>query len=281
MEKLVIIFKKIIARRLSGWLLAFCAVGILFPACAQAAVTTFDWNQSYGTWTAGSPAIGGTASQSYNNDSAHLGTGNDVTISITNNGGNWGTGGTGNPGSPSVNTNYNGGFTTKKTLDLNYATETVNTPDLTVKIDFSLYSAGVANVAFSIYDVDYSPGTWIDQISGITAVTMSGSIIGATSITTSSYNTLTGSGTGSIVTGRTGNAGGSSNLGNVGISFGTNVVKSVTFSWANTDAAKGDQKISLSNITYTDASPEVHPGLAAMAACVLVVAVRRSRTRRV
>jgi len=243
----------------------------------QAKGAILDWDQSYGTWTAGAPAIGSSVSQSYNNDSTHAG--NDVTITLSNTGGTWGTGGTGSPGSPSVNTNYNGGTSpAQKTLDLNYSSEATNSPDLKVTINFSAYSSGVTQVNFKIFDVDYSAGTWIDQISKITAVTTTGAIVGPASVTGSTDNVVTGSGTNYVVTGVSGNAGGSSSLGNVNINFGTAIVTSVTFSWANLDAARGDQKIGLHDINYTAvATPEVHPALAAMLVCGGVVIFRKFR----
>ena len=240
----------------------FCALQA--PDCARAVV--LDWDQSYGTWTAGAPVIGSSASQSYDNDPGRAG--NDITITLTNNGGNWGT------GYPAVNTNYNGG-TGQNTLAFNYATQTTNSPDLTVTISFINYSAfGVTGVNFQIFDVDYNAGTWIDQISNITALTKAGTTIGATTVSGSLYNTVTGTGTGILVTGVTGNAGGSSNRGNVSINFGTAVVTQVSFQWSNIDAARGDQKIALYDINYVDAAPEVNPGLAAVLLCGLVIACR-------
>ena len=235
----------------------------------SARATILDWDQGYGTWTASAPGIGSSASQSYNNDPNR--TGNDITVTLTNNGGNWGT------GFPQVSTAYNGG-TGQKTLGFNYATETTNSPDLTVTISFINYDYGVTGVNFQIFDVDYTAGTWIDQISNITALTKAGTTIGASTVSGSTYNQVTGTGTGILVTGRTGNAGGNSNQGNVTINFGSAVVTQVSFQWSNIDAARGDQKIALYDINYRDAAPEVNSGFAAVLLCGLVV-VYRSRRR--
>jgi len=243
-----------------GFLIVSGLTGLSFGS-ARAAV--LDWGTA-GNWTAGAPAIGSSVSQSFNNDPSHAG--NDTTITLTNSGGNWGA------GYPVVNTAYNGG-TGQKTLAFNYANQTTNSPDLNVVIAFTNYTFGVTNVSFSIFDVDYGAGTWIDQISGITGLLLNGTIVAATTVTGSADNLVTLNGTNTVVTGRTANAGGNSSAGNVFISFGNAVVSQVQFSWANTDPAKGDQKISLSDVNYTQVIiPEFHPGLAGAGLCGLIVA---------
>ena len=247
-----------------GFLICF------LPMIAQAAI--FDWDQTYAVSPAasGTPTVGNSASQTYDNDPNH--TGNDITITLANTVGTW------SSPRPSVDTSYDGG-TGQNALSLGFATETGTSTGLTVTIAFLNYSGGVTGVKFQIFDVDYTRGTWIDKIDQIWAVTTSGTITGALSVVGSTYNTVTGSGTSYAATGVTGNSLNTS-AGNVSIDFGTATVTQVSFRWRNVDNGKGDQKIGLSDITYQPVTPEVNSGLAAMALCATVVGIRRFRKRK-
>lgn len=266
--------------RLNRLLAVLCALGALWPVCARAVV--FDWDQSYATWTGTGvggvtlgpqvPTASNSASKVYNNDSAH--TGNDVTITLANAVGTW------NTLYPAKSTAYDGG-TNQNALTLGFTSETSTTQGLTVTIAFN-YTSGVSGVTFSIYDVDYSAGTWIDQIDHIWAVSSSGAIIGPSSVTDSQYNYITGTGTNVMVTGSGGNARSNQTTeayGNMTVNFGSNIVTQVSFRWKNIDAAMGDQKIALGDITYANAAPEVGPGFAAIAICGLVLIWHKVRKR--
>jgi len=252
---------------------AFLLACGLLPMSAQAVV--FDWNAAYAVSpvAVGTPVAGtSSAPTSYECDANH--NGNDLSITLSNAVGNWGT------GYPQVSTAYNGGYTTQKSFAVNFATETSNTAGLTIKIDFN-YTDGVKNVSFQIFDVDYTKGTWIDQIDQIWAISKStGAIIGPTSVTGTSDNYVTGSGTNYVVTGTKANAGGSSSAGNVSISFGDVAVTEISFRWKNIDAAKGDQKIALGDISYTDAGPEVGSSLGAVIVCGIAFGFYRFRRRK-
>lgn len=224
-------------------------------------------------WTAGAPGNGASVNQSFETDSTHAGT--DVNIALTN----LNTNSTWNSGYPAVDQTTTGGTANKNALQVYMNSN--NSAGVTVTITFTYGSGylGAQNVAFSLFDVDKQAGTWIDQISNITATTYQGTTVGAT-ITAGTDNQLTGSGTGAIVTGTNTNNNGSGG-GNVNINFGSNIVTSVTFTWKNTDAGQGTQVIGLGDISYTPVkTPETGSGIAAVAICGLAVGWRRLRKKR-
>lgn len=244
----------------------------------NAKATVFDWDQGYATWTAGAPAVGATASQSYNSDTTNAG--NDVTVAITNNAGNPSSGGgrfTWNGGYPQVSTNPLTGGNTPTQRALQLSISQGNSAGVSVTVTFN-YPAGVRNVSFSLWDIDNTPGQWIDQISNITAQTTSGTTIGPTSVVGSTANVVTGSGTGYVITG-TASGNNAATDGNATITFGSGAITSITFTWKNTDAALGQQFIALHDLTYTPV-PEVGTGMTALGVCGGVIGLHFYRRRR-
>jgi len=248
-------------------------VGVVFLCCTPSAqATLFDWNQSYGTWTAGAPAIGTSVSQSYDNDPANPG--NDITITIANlntssDNFQW------NGGHPKVDNMLTGGVSNSN-LSLNLADDKGNAHGIQVTIQFN-YTGGVNNVSFQLFGVDAHTGSYVDQISQITALTTTGATIGATSVTGSIDNQVTGSGTSFLVTGTATSANNSAN-GNATINFGSSYVTSVTFTYTN-NVPSGAQNIALGNISYTP-TPEVGSSLAAMGLCGAIIGFRELLKRR-
>jgi len=243
----------------------------------QASATVFSWGvSSYhsDTWAGGAPGRNGSKSNSYNNDSAN-GSGNDITVTVSQINSNRNTDTWGN-GSPGVNTNLNP-TGTGSSLYLNVTAEPNSTTYIKVTINFIGYAKGVTGVQFSIFDVDSTPGQFIDLISSIQGVALSGATIGANTVTPvdSPTYSVTGTGIDQAIAGNSGNTDGANN-GTVNINFGTQVVTEVSFMWSNQDAGLGNQWIALSNITYTT-TPEVHPALAAILACGAVIVSRKLR----
>ncbi len=245
----------------------------VLPVVAQGAI--FDWDQAYAVSPAasGTPTAGNSVSKSYDNDQTHSTTStvNDVTITLANAVGTW------SSPRPAVDTNYDGG-TGKKALSLGFSKESNTTQGLTVTIDFN-YVGGVTNVNFQIFDVDYSAGTWIDKIDQIWATTTTSGTVGPSSVVGSADNVVSGTGLTFAATGTNANSLNTS-AGNVSIDFGTAKVTSITFRWRNVDNGKGDQKIGLGDINYTQVTPEVNPGLAAMALCAIAVGFRSWKGRK-
>lgn len=225
-------------------------------------------------WTAGAPANGASVNQSFETDSTHAGTDVNIAIQNLNSGAVW------NSGYPAVDTTTTGGTANKDALQV-YMTSG-NSAGITVTITFTYGSTyfGASNVSFSLFDVDKQGGSWIDQISNITATTYQGTTVGPSSVTGSTDNQVTGSGTSFLVTGTNTNNN-TSNGGNVDINFGNNIVTSITFTWKNTDPGLANQVIGLGDISYTPVkTPETGSGIAAVAICGLAVGWRRLRKKR-
>jgi hypothetical protein len=260
--------------------LALLASALLaFPVGGLA--VTLDWDQPYGTWTAGAPAPGQTFSQSYDTDPAHAG--NDVAITLANSASNpagfsWYTSPT---NYPTVNSSTGPGSTgglspVQNALQL--AVVDNNPAGVTLTINF-YYPSGVQNLNFTLFDVDRAAGTFQDQIFQILATPIGGGPqVGPASVTGSSSNAVSGSGTSYVVNGTAGSADASSN-GNVFIDFGATAVASVSFTWRNTDPALATQWISLHDINYSPL-PEVGSGLAALVVCAVAMCRRVVRRRR-
>jgi hypothetical protein len=236
----------------------------------------FDWDAAYGTWTSGSPAVGTSASQYYDID----GSGPvDVGITIKNNNNN-ASGFAWVGGYPAVNKTLLTGGASPTQNALQLAANSGNNLGITVTITFT---APVTNASFSLWDIDKTAGSYIDQISNINGLTAGGATVAPISVTGASSNQVTGSGTSFLITGTSTstNTGAGSNDGNATITFGTTAIKSITFTWKNTDAGESTQYIALSDISFTPL-PEVGSSLAALALCGGVVGFRvmRKRNRR-
>lgn len=258
-------------------LILFCA------SCAftvSASATLVDWSAL--SWSAGS------LSNSYDVDPSSAG--NDVTITVS--------GDTAQlqsepPQTPAITTHLQGGqafapSTLTILLDLSNQSQAV-----TIKVDFSaLYTAGVTNVSFQLFDVDFAstPGNsgsnFQDQIRSISALSIDGITLVAPTITTSSNNSSTGTGLNQVVDGlvSTSDTGPGSGDANVTISFGSAAIQSFTFTYGSGSNTNNDptlEHIGLYNIDYT-VLPE--PGTIGVCFVVLGAAVwrshRQSKSRR-
>lgn len=237
--------------------------------------STLDWSNY--TWTAGVPtASHSSVYQSFDVDNSYA-SGSEITVSVTNNNSNLSWYSSGSTTYPRIS---NSPVTNDTVLQL-YANKNNTTGGITTKIFFN-YSTGVKNVSFTLYDVDASGTQFVDLISNIYAVTVTGQIVAATAITTSTDNTLSGTGTNSTVKGTANSDPGTSD-GNVTITFNTTeAIRYVTFTWSNLTYS-GAQAIGVGNITYTIA-PEVGVGQASLIVCLFALAAgalakwrRRSR----
>jgi hypothetical protein len=223
---------------------------------------TLDWDGV--TWTPGS------LSNSYNIDP--LRPGNDITLTLTGDTGQFAP--KNGFAMPSIQNFIEGGLSPVQNalvlhLDLANASQAV-----TMTVNFSAqYTAGVSNVSFTIFDVDFSSGGFQDQLRSITALSIDGTTLIAPTITTSSANSRTGTGFNQVVTGLTGNTdtGATSGNGNVTISFGAAAIKSFTFVYGSGSTAPGDpttQGIALHDITFT-AVPEINPAWSTVVSCLI------------
>ncbi|HKP03049.1 MAG TPA: hypothetical protein VJU77_06735 [Chthoniobacterales bacterium] len=236
-------------------------IGLVAFSTAGHAVT-LDWDGV--TWTPGS------LSNSYDVDPTKPG--NDVTLSLTGDTGQFA------PKNgftmPSIQNFIEGGLSPVQNalvlhLDLANASQSV-----TMSVNFSAqYTAGVSNVSFTIFDVDFSSGGFQDQLRSISALSIDGTTLIAPTITTSSSNSLSGTGLNQVVTGMTGNSdtGATSGNGNVTISFGAAAIKSFTFTYgsgSNAPANPTTQGIAMHDLTFTPV-PEINPAWSTIASCLI------------
>jgi hypothetical protein len=135
-----------------------------------------------------------------------------------------------------------------------------NAQAVTITIDFSnLYAAGVAYVSFKLFDIDFSDqggnNGYQDQIRSISATSTTGTSI-APSITGVGPNvSLSGSGLNQLLTGMvsTSDTGATSADANATITFNTTNIRSITFTYGNTNAFSKPayQHIALDNIDHS------------------------------
>ena len=240
---------------------------------ATANAVILDWNTV--PWTAG------TLINSYDVDPAKAGS--DITVTISGN-----TAllqkelASGTPMTPAVTPDFQGGLanpTNTLCLAVNFANQS---QAVTATVNFSaLYTLGVQNVSFTLFDIDYSNvsgNTYQDQLRNIVATSIDGTTQIAATITTSANNSLTGSGLTQMVNGITSTAdtGPGSGAGNVTISFGGAAIKSFTFTYGSggptgvTDPTY--QHVGINGISFTPV-PEVNPAWSAVGSCLLAAAL--------
>ena len=250
--------------------LLFLCLSLLVSPGAQA--ITLDWDAV--TWTAG------TLSHSYDIDPAKAG--NDITVTVSGNTARLTTELVSpNPMTPAVTTDFQGGLSSAQNTLCLAVNFTNQSQSVTVTVDFSsLYTLGVQNVSFTLFDIDYSNvsgNTYQDQLTGITATSIDGTTQVAPTITTSANNSVTGSGLTQVVNGTasTVDTGAGSGGGNLTISFGV-AIKSFTFTYGSggpsgvTDPTY--QHVGIHDITFTPV-PEVNPGWTAVGSCLLAFAL--------
>jgi hypothetical protein len=238
----------------------------LFATGVQA--ITLDWDSAGVTWTPGS------LSNSYDIDPAKAG--NDITVSITGDTGQFAA--KGGSTIPAIMNIIEGGHSPVEkalVLHLDLANQS---QAVTVSVNFSAsYTGGVANVSFTLFDVDFSSSSFQDQIRSIQALSIDGTTLIAPTITTSANNSLTGGGLGQVVTGMINGAdtGTTSGNANVTISFGANAIKSFTFVYGSGATAPDDpttQGIALHDISFTPV-PEINPAWSAIGSCLVAFAL--------
>ncbi|MDP9098697.1 MAG: hypothetical protein M3N48_06840 [Verrucomicrobiota bacterium] len=209
-------------------------------------------------------------SNSYDVDPAKAG--NDITVSITGDTGQFAP--RGGSTIPAIMNIVEGGLSPAQNALVLHLDLANQSQAITVTVDFSaLYTEGVANVSFPLFDVDFGSSAFQDQIRSIQALSIDGSTLIAPTITTSANNTLTGAGLGQVVTGitNTSDTGVTSGDANVTISFGANAIKSFTFLYGRGSTAPADpttQGIALHDITFTPV-PEPNPAWSAVGSCLV------------
>ena len=244
-----------------AWGLAFLCVAV--ASCPGNVVNNWD----YLTWTPGS------LSQSYDIDPGNAG--NDVTITISGNTSAF------VAGYPQLTKNQTAGLTPAEfalQLDLDF---TANSQSITVTVTFSPgYIFGVDEAIFNLWDVDKDTTRYVDQITSIHANYYTGPSFGPPTIQHMAETTVTGSGASQVITG-TALASDTANDGKAQLDFGTNILTQFTFTFGNDPSAQNNPKEQ--SITFHDFSyrpkpiPELHPGWAAGALCIMLITARRSR----
>ncbi|HZR77893.1 MAG TPA: hypothetical protein VFA58_01720 [Chthoniobacterales bacterium] len=237
--------------------------------------TLVDWSAL--TWTPGS------LSNSYDVDAGYAG--NDVTATISGNTAQLQPSlVTGNPQTPAITRAFDGGLgTSPHTLEL-ALNLTSNAQYVTFTLDFSaLYTTGVANVSFTLFDIDFSNSsgnTYQDVISSIQATSVGGTQIAPTITGVGGNVALTGTGLSQVLTGQTSTVdlGAGSGAGNATITFNATDIASITFTYSSSAlfADPTYQHIGIYNIDYS-VVPE--PGTLGACVAIAMLAVWRAHRR--
>jgi hypothetical protein len=259
-------------RVLSRWkailFIGVCGWLPIFDQHASGALV--DWDVL--TWTPGA------LSNSFDVDPSHLG--NDVSISIETAKTTFTNDKASNVLTPAITSSLQGGVSPlQKSLEL--AANLGTNSKITMTVMFSpLYTLGVNNVTFSIFDIDLE--TNHDQISGIYGIAMNGTKVAPT-VTVGSAITVNGSGLGTSLLGNLASpdTGPGSGAGTATISFGATPIKGFVFSWSNTNGSPFYQQIAIGDISYSIV-PEMNPAVAVALLCASAAGLerRRRRTRR-
>jgi hypothetical protein len=219
------------------------------------------------TWTPG------TLSNSYDVDPSRAGS--DVTFTLTTTKSNFTNDKASGTLTPAITMSLQGGVSPlEKSLEL--AADLGTTSRVTMTVGFSsLYTLGVNNVTFSIFDIDLETNK--DVITGIFGIAMDGSKV-APIITYGPAMSSSGGGQGQTLTGILGSpdAGAGSGAGTATISFGATPIKGFVFTWSNSNGAPFYQQIALGDISYS-VVPEANATSLAFAVCCLAALVRKGR----
>lgn len=216
-----------------------------------------------------------TNSNSYETDASRAG--DDVTISTN-------TAWPAEFGTPAVNQALQGGNAQPIWALVFTPDSTRDTHTFTITITFSAtYTQGVSNVSFTLFDID-SSGTFIDQITDISATSVTGTTIAPTITGLGSNVMHTGTGVNQVLTGNglAPDTGAGSANGNATISFNVDGIRSITFTFGEPTGGPANpsgQNFGLSNINYSPV-PELNPTVAAACVCLFgLLAVNRRRLR--
>ena len=240
-----------------------CAAFALFIQSASAALVNWDVL----TWTPG------TLSNSYDVDPSRPGS--DVTFTITTSKMNFTNDKATGTFTPAITMSLQGGVSPlQKSLQLVGDLGTNSKVTMTVGFS-SLYTLGVNNVSFSIFDIDVETNR--DVISGIFGIAMDGSKV-APKITYGSAISSSGGGQGQTLTGIAGSAdsGPTSGAGTATISFGATPIKGFAFMWSNSNGSPFYQQIALGDISFS-LVPEANAASLAFAVCFLAALIRNGR----
>lgn len=249
----------------------FFAVLLVVSRFSASASVVFDWPASPG-WTAGTPTAGQTNTQSFTSVDP-----NDISVSVNNSGaGVQGMNFQG--GYPQISSNpFTGGFSGVNGLELLVAnSQALGTTYIKTTVSFA---TPVINLSFQIWDVDASPGQFIDKVANLQALAQGGGTVGADSVTsvTPGFNTIVGTGLATVVLG-TANANNSTNQGSINVTFNGPITQ-FSFEWSNNDPGLGAQGIGLGPLTYTPV-PESGTLFGTAAACATVIGFELLRRRR-
>ena len=222
-------------------------------------------------------------SNSYDVDPGYAG--NDVTATVSGNTAQLQVSlASGNPQTPAITRAFDGGlgispYSLELALDL-----TSNAQSVTFTLNFSaLYATGVANVSFTLFDVDFNnsgSSTYQDLITSIHGTSVGGTQIAPTISGVGANVALTGSGLSQVLTGQTSTVdlGAGSGAGNATITFDATDIASITFTYSSSAlfADPTYQHIGIYNIDYS-----VVPEPGALGACVAIslLAVWRAHRR--
>jgi hypothetical protein len=259
------------SKRSRGLIAAFVMALFYGAFAAKSAAVVLDWDSV--TWSPGAN------SNSFDIDP--LRAGNDITVTFTGAVNKFRNDPATGLATPAINRSLEGGLSPVES-SLNLGVDFHNNNTITCTVNFSdPNTAGVQNVSFSIFGIDYlSNGStsFQDQIISISAT----SIDGVTQIAPIISNigaAVTPGGTGLNQT-LTGNStvpdtGAGSGAGNVTISFGSASIQSFTFTYADGLGSKPNptfQNISIGDITFTPV-PEINPTFSASLSCLIAVAL--------
>jgi hypothetical protein len=254
---------------------------VFFAISSMARAVLLQWDGQ--TWTPG------TLSNSFDVDPSNPG--NDVTVTVSGDTGQLQPSlAAGSPQTPTITRAFDGGLSPgHNTLELalNLAN---NTQSVTITISFSnLYPAGVANVSFKLFDIDFANSggsTYQDVVKSITATSTTGATIAPTITGVGPNVALSGSGANQVLTGMvsTVDTGPGSGDGNATISFNATDISSITFNYSS-GAMFADptyQHIGIDDIDYS-VVPEFNPAWLTYVGCALLIVWthrRRKKTKR-
>jgi hypothetical protein len=218
----------------------------------------------------------GTSTNSYDVDPSNPGT--DITFTVTGTKTDFTNDAASGVLTPAITSSLQGGQSpVQKSLEL--AADLRTNSKITMTVNFSpLYTLGVSNVSFSIFDIDLETNK--DRISNIYGIALDGSHVAAT-ITFGAAITRSGSSLGQALTGTdpSPNTGPGSSAGTATISFGATPIKGFSFTWTNSNGAPFYQEIAIGDITFNAVVPEPNAATVATLVCLLAATMGRRSPR--